>query len=65
MRQFNYKSKLDDYLPLFHSQVDYSFCNCSKNVKSKFQFKPWLLNFNNKFDGQEVKIVYTYLYIEL
>ena len=28
-------------------------------------FKPWLLNFDNKFDGQEVKNFYTYLYIEL
>jgi len=30
-----------------------------------FDLKPWLLNFDNKFGGQEVKIVYTYLYIEL
>ena len=65
MRQINYISILDDYLPLLHSQVDYLFCNCSKNVKSNRQFKPLLLNFDSKFDGQEVKIVYTYLYIEL
>ncbi len=27
-------------------------------------FKPWLLNFDHKFDGQEVKNFCTYLYIE-
>ena len=28
-------------------------------------FKPWLLNFDHKFDGQGVKNFYTHLYIEL
>ena len=65
IRQFDHRSILDDYVPLFHSLVDYSFCNCSKNVKSNLQFKPRLLNFDNKFDGQDVKIVYRYLYIEM
>ena len=27
--------------------------------------RAWLLNFDNKFDGQGVKIFYTHLYIEL
>ena len=38
MIQFHYISIFDDYLPLCHSQVDYQFCNCSKNVKSNRQF---------------------------
>ncbi len=31
-----------------------------KMLSQIVSFKPWLLNFNHKFDGQEVKIFYTY-----
>ena len=52
------------YLNFLHKWYTH-FAIALKMIDEICNLSRWLLNFGNKFDGQEVKIVYTNLYIEL